>query len=303
MLQQQNVWYQQAQRDLDIAGKSFSEINPKSGAAKNIILFVGYGMCIVTVSAARINDGQNKGQQGEEHFLSFEKFPFSGFSKTYNVDLQVPDSAGTMTAMMTGVKTVAGAINVNEQVKIGDCVSQRGNELMNFLELAELSGKATGIVTTTRLTHPTPAATYANVASRDWENDAHMPAQAKQHGCVDIARQFVEFKARLQTRFPHAKVDGLDVAMGGGRQNFLPKYQIYNSKDFKGDIEGQRMDKRHLINEWQQQFPDGVYVDNLQGFKTLTAKNQKVLGLFNPSHMQYQADRHNDVAGEPSLVT
>jgi alkaline phosphatase len=73
--------------------------------AKNVILFVGDGMSITTVTASRIYEGQMNGANGEEHMLSFENFPHTALSKTYAVDRQVADSAPTATAMMTGVKT------------------------------------------------------------------------------------------------------------------------------------------------------------------------------------------------------
>lgn len=65
-------------------------------------------MGISTTTAARIFDGQNKHQSGEENVLSWEEFPYTALSKTYNTDAQVPDSAGTATAFATGVKTGEG---------------------------------------------------------------------------------------------------------------------------------------------------------------------------------------------------
>lgn len=65
-------------------------------------------MGISTTTTARIYDGQSKGESGEENVLSWEKFPYTALSKTYNTDAQVPDSAGTATAFATGVKTGAG---------------------------------------------------------------------------------------------------------------------------------------------------------------------------------------------------
>src|SRR6476619_2833122 len=86
-------------------------------AAKNVILFVGDGMGISTVTAARILEGQLRGESGEENQLSFEKFPYVALSKTYTVDQQTPDSAPTMTAMVTGVKTNDRTISVDQFVK------------------------------------------------------------------------------------------------------------------------------------------------------------------------------------------
>src|SRR5262245_51116436 len=45
------------------------------GRAKNVILFIGDGMSLTTVAAARILDGQRKGSTGEENRLSWERFP------------------------------------------------------------------------------------------------------------------------------------------------------------------------------------------------------------------------------------
>ena len=76
--------------------------------AKNVILFVGDGMGVSTVTAARILDGQLKGKPGEENRLAFEAFPYLALSKTYSWDQQTSDSAPTMTAMVTGYKAREG---------------------------------------------------------------------------------------------------------------------------------------------------------------------------------------------------
>lgn len=55
----------------------------------------------------------------------------------------------------------------------------------------DLVGKSVGIVTTTRVQHATPAATYAHTASRKWYSDADMPAGAKKDGCTDISSQLL----------------------------------------------------------------------------------------------------------------
>ena len=170
------------------------------GQAKNIILFIGDGMGISTVTAARILDGQMKGLDGEENKLSFDQFPFAGLSKTYNVDAQTPDSAGTMTAMMSGLKTDVGVIGVDEDIVRGDCSTVAGNELVTALELAEIAGKSTGVIATARITHATPAATYAKSADRNWEDISDMPAEAVEAGCKDIADQLVNFEANLEAR-------------------------------------------------------------------------------------------------------
>jgi alkaline phosphatase len=295
-----NTWYTDAEAQLATTQLANAEIVTESGKAKNVILFVGDGMGISTVTAARILAGQLEGEMGEDHQLSFETMPYSGFAKTYNVDAQTPDSAGTMTAMVSGVKTDVGVIGIDENVEYGDCASGQGHELLTSLELAEIAGKSTGIVSTARITHATPAATYAKSANRNWEDISDMPET--ETACEDIASQLVNFEANLEARFDGVDVDGIEVVMGGGRRHFLPKDAAFNSADAVSSVEGDRTDERDLTAEWQTQYPTGSYVMDQAGFDAINATTtERVFGLFNESHMQYEADRANDIAGEPSL--
>lgn len=297
-----NPWFTAGEKALKDKADAFQAIRPEKGAAKNVILFVGDGMGISTITAARILEGQNRGMSGEENTLSFGRLPFSGLSKTYNVDQQTPDSAGTMTAMMTGVKTDAGVISIDEAAQRGDCFSGQGHEVFTALELAEIAGLSTGVVSTARLTHATPAATFAHATERDWEDVSDMPLSAVEAGCEDIASQFVSFREHL-TQKSGVKVNGLEVAMGGGRRHFLPKDAVFNSADADSDIEGDRTDGRDLIADWKTVYPDGQYVDGLAAFNEIDPeKTTRLLGLFNESHMRYAADRPNDALGEPTLA-
>ncbi len=297
-VQTSSSWYTSAQASL--ANKL--QQNPTT-KAKNVILFVGDGMGVSTLTAARILQGQQQGNSGEEGLLSFESFPFSALVKTYNVDAQTPDSAGTMTAMMSGVKTDVGVIGVDEDIQRGNCSTVAGNELVTALELAEIRGMATGIISTARITHATPAATFAKSADRNWEDVSDMPEAAVAGGCVDIADQLVNFEGNLESRFPGVDVDGIEVAMGGGRRHFLPKDAAFNSTDASSEVEGDRTDGRDLTAEWKAAYPNGAYVMDQAGFDAIDPANtERVFGLFNESHMQYEADRNNDIAGEPSLT-
>lgn len=278
-------WYQQGQNKVMELAKPQSF--PKQ--AKNVIFFVGDGMNISTITAARILEGQNRGEQGEENQLSFEKFPQTALSKTYNTNLQTADSAGTMSAMMTGVKTKGGVISIDGDINNGDCESGKGHERMTLLEWAEKKGMSTGVVTTAKLTHATPAATYAHAVSRGWEADSDIPLKERNKGCKDIASQLIDF--------PHG--DGLEVAMGGGRKNFLPT--TVNDPEYKKQ-NGVRLDNRDLMKEWKDKYKDAEVIWNKEQFKAVETKNTKhLLGLFEPSHMQYEHDRPQDKAGEPSL--
>ncbi|WP_179952296.1 alkaline phosphatase [Marinicella rhabdoformis] len=279
-----NQWYRQGQEKI----KALQAQADFPKQAKNIIFFVGDGMSLATITASRIYQGQQKGEDGEENLLSFEKFPYTALSKTYNTNLQTPDSAGTMSAMITGIKTKAGAISVDERVQIGEC-GPKAHHTTSLLTEAELAGFRTGIVTTARLTHATPAATYANSEKRGWEADSDIPKKYRKD-CKDIALQLIDY--------PHG--DGLEVAMGGGRKNFIgtkkadPEYLLL--------AKGERKDQRDLTSQWLKKHDHAAYVWNQKQFDALdVSKTDHLLGLFEPSHMQYEIDRKNDVAGEPAL--
>ena len=260
------------------------------GRANNVILFVGDGMSPTTVTAARIRAGQLAGASGEENLLSFEKLPVLALSKTYNTDAQVPDSAGTMTAMVSGVKTKAGVLGLSDLSRIGDASTVAASRVPTLFEEAEQRGLATGIVTTTRVTHATPGACYAHVPERDWESDADLPSAARASGVPDIARQLVEFEAG----------DGIEVVLGGGRAQFLPATQP--DPEEPGQL-GARRDGRDLLAEWRKRNPRGAFVWSRAQLEALDlAQTPRLLGLFEPSHMEFEHDRPADRGGEPSLT-
>ncbi|MGF1757740.1 alkaline phosphatase [Photobacterium sagamiensis] len=272
--QQNDAAYVQAKALLAQANKY--KIN--NNKAKNVIIFIGDGMGVSTITPARILAGQRQGLGGEEYRLAFEQLPHVALSKTYNADMQVSDSASTATAIMSGTRTNFFTLGHNDKVKKGDCSTSAGNKVMNIMELAESKGLATGVVTNTRVTHATPANGYAHSVDRGWEVDAKMPAKAIAEGCKDIASQLIDFNYG----------DGLDVAMGGGRAYFMPKGQqdpVYKNKS------GIRQDGRNLIQEWTEQGGQAAYVYDRQGLAGLDTKNtSKLLGLFQPSHMKFNAD-------------
>ncbi len=268
---------------------------PLRTPAKNIILFVGDGMGISTITATRILGGQLRGERGEENILSFETFPYTALIKTYNTNQQTSDSAGTMTALMTGVKTKAGVIGLGPELARGAIDNIERYQLETLLERAEASGRSTGIVTNTRLTHATPAACYAHSSDREWESDADLPAAAQAAGISDIARQLIEFpdNARKAGR----SSDGIEVALGGGRRAFYPQSTV-------GWIRGQggqRRDGRNLAQEWLQQ-ENSAYVSSAEELEALDlTRVQHLLGLFSPSNMEYAHQRAQNAAQEPSL--
>jgi alkaline phosphatase len=244
--------------------------------AKNVILFIGDGMGISTITAARIYDGQSRGETGEENSLAFESFPNVALVKTYNSNQQVPDSAGTASAMNSGVKTRAGVIGVGPAAHLGDCSVGLANALPTLGEIAKANGKGLGIVTTTRITHATPAAVFAHSPHRDWEDDRAIPEGERGKGCTDIAVQL--------TTTP------FDIALGGGAANFFGK-----------DKGGKRLDpKADLPADWAKR-TGGSLVTTGDALKATRGSKGPVLGLFTPSHMNFMLDRKPD-SSEPTLT-
>jgi alkaline phosphatase len=263
---------------------------PNNRKARNVIIFIGDGMGVSTLTAGRIFEGQQLGVDGESYVAQMDRLPHTALVKTYSHDAQVADSAPTATAIVAGVKTKNGVIGVGPEAIENDCAATAPFKVQSLFGMAEDKGLATGIVSTATITHATPASTYAHTAQRDWEVDANMPDAAKTAGCTDIARQMVEW--------PHG--NGLEVMLGGGRQHFLsataadPEYP--NAK-------GKRADGKDLSAVWKAVNPDGAYVWNRENFNAVDPKKaSKLLGLFEPSHMQFEADRTTAGNNEPSLA-
>lgn len=290
LVQADDPYYKQA----DQALSRNLQLQRNTNQARNVILFVGDGMGFSTVTATRIFEGQQRGVDGESNVLAWEAFPYLAASKTYSHDAQITDSAPSAVAMTTGVKTINDLMGLDQTAKLDSCQDQKTKHVTTLWEMAETIGMSTGAVTTARLTHATPGATYAHIANRDWEADANMPADALSAGCTDIARQLVEMKFG----------DGLEVAMGGGRSYFLPATMADPEYPGEEKQKGKRKDGKDLTRAWLDRHGDkGAYVWNKEQFAAIDpARTDHLLGLFEPSHMQYEHDRPGDRAGEPSLA-
>ena len=258
-----------------------------SAAPRNVIFFLGDGYGIVPMTAARIYAA------GEDGELEIDKLPETAFVKTYSLDAQVTDSAPSMAAYMTGVKTrneVLGMDGTTLAVAPGrdtatgvsnavdNCpTSGNGNPATTLLELAIAKGRATGAVSTARLTHATPAATYAHVCHRNAE--------------YEIARQAVPGGAGFNAALGH----GVDVLMGGMSQYWRP----FNASTNKGG----RPDGRDLVAELQAK--GYSFVNDRASFDAApTAAGTRLIGLYDfaqsEGHMSYELDR--DPAREPSIA-
>ncbi|XP_053316340.1 intestinal-type alkaline phosphatase-like [Spea bombifrons] len=264
------------------------KLKPIEHRAKNLILFLGDGMGIPTLTATRILSGQQQGKLGEENDLTMDTFPYVALSKTYNVDRQVPDSAGTATAYLCGVKGNYGTIGLSSATKRSVCSTVKGNEVQSILKRAKAAGKSVGIVTTTRVQHASPSGNYAYSADRDWYSDANMPKDALDSGCLDIAHQLIH------------NVD-IDVILGGGRKYMTPigTPDPEYPRDEKQD--GQRKDGRNLIEEWLKKHKGAQYVWNKEQMNKINESSVTfVMGLFEPGDMKYELNRN--ASSDPSIV-
>jgi alkaline phosphatase len=198
--------------------------------ADRIILFIGDGMGAEHRKAARwITTGENGS-------LAMDAMPASGWSRTASAGRSITDSAAAATAMATGAKTYNRVIGLNADLSFAPTI----------LEDAKRLGKSVGLVTTTQVTHATPAAFAAHVIDRSL--------------MTVIAKQI--FTA------------GVDVILGGGEDEFLPSSTqgCYPQK-------GERTDRRNLIDE---AIAVGyAYACDLSSFSSVEpSSTQRLLGLF-----------------------
>ncbi|XP_039627120.1 alkaline phosphatase, intestinal, tandem duplicate 1 [Polypterus senegalus] len=282
----QEYWNQKAKRDLDSALK----MEPINHQAKNLILFLGDGMGVSTVTAMRILKGELLNTSGEAATLITDTFPYLALSKTYNVDRRIPDSAGTGTAYHCGVKANAKTVGVSGAAEPSKCSTTFGNEVTSVLHRAKEQGKSVGIVTTTRVQHASPAASYAHSVSRDWYSDADLSKDAIDGGCKDIALQLIE------------NTD-IDVILGGGRIYMTPQGTPDPEYPSSTSSKGLRKDNKNLISMWQEKHKSKVakYVWNKMELDAVDLRTTDYLmGLFEPKDMKYELNRNKTL--DPSIV-
>lgn len=202
--------------------------------------------------------------------------------KTYCANTQVADSACTATAYLGGVKANYGTLGVSAAIELNNCEAQNLTEhhVHSIAAWAQAQGMATGLITTTAVTHASPAGVYAHAANRNWENDQEILKTFNDPNvCSDIAQQLV-----------HGEVGKkLNVILGGGLQHFMPQY-----------LKGSRLDGRNLVSEWQQMHGQHAhFVTNKTELFNSDGNAKKVLGLFADNHNPFHLDA--DAAVIPSL--
>ena len=169
-----------------------------------IVLIIGEGLAPARVAPTRVFAGSAATP------LALDAMPHTALLVNDSADFATPDAAAAATAIATGTK-----VN-NRRLALG----ADGQPLVNLIELARQSGRATGLVTDGSLTNVTAAAFYAHTSDG---NDRD-----------ELARTLVD-----QAHF--------DVVLGGGSANFLPQ-----------DKGGERVDRRDLLLELRRRGVDVV---------------------------------------------
>ncbi|MHC4608244.1 MAG: alkaline phosphatase, partial [Planctomycetota bacterium] len=198
----------------------------RAGPARNAILFIGDGMGVAVVTAARVHGPGPGGRLAME-------LPRVALVRTFSRDRMVTDSAASAVAMLAGQKVHSGTLGMSPETRRSCSIEKRpdgssnpvhpcseaAKPLASLAELALTAGMAVGVVSTTRITHAQPAALYAHTDDRDREEE--------------IAAQLVD------------RSDFAFVA-GGGRRFFLPRFPGRN-----GGFAGSRRDGRNLLTEFE----------------------------------------------------
>ncbi len=232
---------------------NLSKENNSTKSVKNVILLVGDGMSVAQIATTEAYVGAQNGEYISK--LNFEDFEHQGLTSTYAGDRLITDSAAAGTALATGFKTYCGAISVD----------MNKNDLKTILEYAQDRDKATGIVTSTRVTHATPAVFLAKNIDRNAENE------------------IAEDEA----------YSGVDFLAGGG-------YRYFVSKDNEKGLASKRTDGKNLISEMEKNgYKSFISEDSTIDFLNYKPKaGDKIVGLFSASHLDYQIDNAN----QPTLA-
>ena len=273
LVQVNDPYFQQSQQALQRILAQQRNINQ----AKNVILVVGDGMGFSTVTAARIYEGQQRGVDGESNASCLGGIPSSRSLEDLLLRTRrSPMLAPSAVAMTTGVKTKNDIMGLDHTAELESCEDQKTKQVTTLWELARPSA-CRPARSRPRRSPATPGATYSTLPAGIGGRRFHgMPPEAVQAGWRDIAQQLIEV--------PYG--DGLEVAMGGGRSNFLPEAD----PRFRGrGRDGQPQGWEDLTQAWLDRYGNsGAYVWNKEQFDAVDPSNvDHLLGLFERSHMEY----------------
>ncbi len=215
-------------------------------APKYVFYFIGDGL---GASQRQFAEYYKNEVMGESEKLLINTLPVSGINTTHSADQLITDSAAAGTALAAGVKTNNGMIS-----KLPN-----GTDVKTLVEAAEEKGMATGVISTTRLTHATPATFASHNENRNNENE--------------IAADFLD--------------SGVEFLAGGGYRHFVPQSWEYGKS--------KRKDDRNLVQEFYNQgyrvFAGETASETFRNYKP--AAREKVFAALTYSHMPYEVDRKN----------
>nr|WP_319492989.1 alkaline phosphatase [uncultured Desulfobacter sp.] len=235
-----------------------------AGPPKYVFYFIGDGLGAAQRQFSEFFL-QEQLQNPDSHLL-MNTFEVAGINTTYCADTLITDSAAAGTALASGVKTNKGVIGKDVN----------GNNVKTLAEAAKEHGMKTGIITTTRLTHATPAAFAAHNVSRNNENE--------------IAEDFLN--------------SGIDFFAGGGIRHFIPASMKIEKGDAIGKtIKSKRKDEKDLVKGFEDKgYATFIGMKGAKAFKSADfSKQDKVFAAFTYTHMPYEVERMNQYKNVPSL--
>lgn len=202
-----------------VAGFGINVVEAKSPGKKprNIILFIGDGMGTAQVSSALTSANRA---------FNLESFPYSGFSKTDSFDNYITDSGAGGTAIACGIKTRNGMIGATPD----------STAATSIIELAYFSGLATGVLSTSSITHATPASFVAhNIGRENYEEIA----EDFLHGTVDV------FIGGGENHF-RSRADGRDLAVDLEKKGYDVVYTLDDLQKSKSSKVAGLLAKEHM---------------------------------------------------------
>ncbi len=287
---------------------------------KNLIMFIGDGFGISAKTAARMALGQ--GTPGKRftddpgfRILALDKLQYNGTLTTHSLNSWITDSGPGASAYACGKAGKLDNESISFNVGTGEAVE-------TILEAAKKQGYAVGIVTSTRVTHATPATFASHIWFRDLED--YIAAQYISSTSAQYEEIFNHSSSSIKPynpardwQLPEPKKGvEVDVILGGGSRHFLPLSYADTIKDAAGNPvrdamgkivtqTGKRVDNVNLIalaaNRGYTYVNSRDALLNLDASQFSPENNKKLIGLFNASHVNYEQDRQMAAQWEPSL--
>ena len=298
-----------------------------SAANNNVIIYIGDGFGLAPKTAARMAMGQ--GTTGKRftsdagfQVLNLDKLKYNATVTTHSLNSWITDSAPGASVYACGK---AGKQD-NEVIALNPA---SGAAIETILEAAKKQGYAVGLVTTTRITHATPAAFASHIWYRDLEDyisAQYIASTETQYEAIFNSSPTASYRytAARDWVLPTPKVGvELDVMLGGGARHFMPRTRtaassyetivdrtgtaiINPATGVAATLKGNRADDVDLVSYAVNQRNYG-YVNSRDALNNLDLSQygpggKKLLGLFNSTHVNYEQDRQTSAAWEPSLA-